>query len=82
MSRIACFCNDFQSGESDSKGLLINRLRLARPGPSHTKAQLRHTQSEFGTPLANRQRRLHRYDFALLAAIVNFRACSSFAVLQ
>jgi hypothetical protein len=56
---------DFQSGEGDSRGLLINHLRRL--------AQLRHAQSELGTSLAHRHLRLHRYDFAVLAHIINCR---------
>jgi hypothetical protein len=48
-------------------------VALVSPVPRHTKAQLRHTQSELGTFLAHRHLRLHRYDFAVLADIVNFR---------
>jgi hypothetical protein len=47
--------------------------RLPAPFPRHTKAQLRHTQSELGAFLAHRHLRLHRCDFAVLADIVNLR---------
>src|ERR1700683_3205651 len=54
---------------------LINQplAALASPVPRHTKAQLRHTQSWLGTFLAHRHLRLHRYDFAVLADIVDLR---------
>jgi hypothetical protein len=46
---------------------------LVSPVPRHTKAQLLHTQSKLGTFPAHRHLRPHRYDFAVLADIVNFR---------